>query len=362
MSSFFMPPTQFPVTMPPAGNITPYIPVTGAGANTGASSLGSLFTAPTASRTLGTLGRFGRVGGASLAPTLGLMGAGVIDRAFQGNAPAEQAAQGGAIGAGLGAGAALGAGGSIAGIGALPLAGIGAAGVAAGVGTHALLESIFGKQGSDVDPVKLGPVSQLFEMYERANEAGAVIPESVYEEAARTYRVLSSMGEQDEDGKPTDETKASALNAAKQVIAEAALNPQAQGGFGQPSAADLMALQQQAAEIFQPIIDDTRASGAAYAQAVNSLVPDLPAAFQPIAQLGIAREMAGANRLANAYQAQAQLLPVADRLTRYQQDIDNLAAQQFQQIIAAGMQGVGGGGFGGMGGQTDLGALLTQAG
>lgn len=138
---------------------------------------------------------------------------------------------------------------------------------------------------------------------------------------------------------------------------QALMDQQGMGGGSGPS---MLALQQQAQSVFEPLAQDIETNGQLYAQAMQGIRGSLPAEYASIADAQVARELSSSDKLADAYRAQAALTPVVQRLTQYQQDQNAFASQMFQQAqaqMAAAMSS--GQGFGQPAGATDINALLA---
>lgn len=290
----------------------------GAGATvTGEAGLG--IGARLASVPAGLRGAVATGGFRALAPiagygTLGMLGSSILDRTNIGgqNSNWEQGLQGAALGAGVGAGV-----GSV-----VPVVGTGLGALAGGAigGAAGILGNLFGGGGGESDAAPT-----LDDMFEAANTSPGARAQ-----AQRIYDTLVAMDD-------SDEGKAAALQSAQQIILQDAMTAQTV----QQDLATTLALQTQAADIFAPAAESVLNTAQTYADATNAILPNLPEGFRGIAERGIAREMNHAEKLANAYMAQAQILPLAERLTQYQSDMNQLAQQQFAAAF-------GGGGSSGM--------------
>jgi len=239
----------------------------------------------------------------------------------------EQGLQGAALGAG--AGAVLGPWGAAAG---------GAIGGAAGV-----LSNMFGG-GDDAKP--MDPLSAI---NAAVNEAGISLEgRAQITEMYSTYMALAERFPEGSDQRAAAE--AQALEGAAQMVLQVMQTEQQ----APADVSNTLALQAQAAQIFEPLAQNTAETGRLYAEAMASLRPSLPESYWGIADANVARELTSSQKLADAYRAQAAVTPIVDKLTRYQQDNDSYAAQMFSQQYA--QQAAGS--MGGAGGGADLQALL----
>lgn len=318
----------------------------GGGAGMGARLAGGLGTLGEGASGIGTLG-VGGTARALLSPysAAGLLGSAVIDRTNIGgqNSNLEQGLQGFALGAG--GGAAIGS--------VVPGLGTAIGALAGGLtgGTIAILGNMFGgHKKKEKDPMVDGE-----HILANAMTAGG-LDDATMAHILDTYEVNLKLAEQYEDKDQKKQAQAQALNTAGALVLQAMQNGGGLGLGGGPSPADLLALQAQSQQIFQPIAQDIRDNGQLYAQAMQDIIPQLPPSFRASAQMTAARELNSGNKLADAYMAQAAITPVMQKVTQYQQDYNSYAAQQFQQALAA--QQAGGAGGGG----TDVAAILQQMG
>lgn len=163
-------------------------------------------------------------------------------------------------------------------------------------------------------------VGMIFANAAESDEEREALAKQVYTQA--TQQVLMLAGQQD-------------------------LMAQAGGGAG-----NMLALQAQAQDIFDPLAQNIEQSGAMYANAMRGIRDQLPAEFQAITDANVARELSSSQKLANAYRAQAAVTPALNQLTQYQRDYNALAAQAMQQAQAAGLSGGGAA-------TTDIAAMLA---
>lgn len=256
--------------------------------------------------------------------TLGQLGSALIDKTNIGgqNSNWEQGLQGAAIGAGIGGGI-----GSV-----VPLVGTGLGAAAGGLigGAAGVVSNFFGgkeKQADNEDVLADTLKAALQTADLDAETAGQILD---------TYAVSVQFAENAEDDATRDGLIDQALQMAQQQIL-AAIQQRQSATAVTANPANLLALQQQAAQIFEPLAQDIESSAALYANAMQGARANLPPEFQAIADTQIARELTSANRLADAYRAQAAITPVVTRLTQYQQDQQALAAQLMQQAQAQAM-------------------------
>lgn len=271
----------------------------------------------------------------------GAVGSGLIDRLNPGgqNSNLEQGLQGAATGAGIGAGLGL-LGGPLAPLTSSAGAAIGGlAGGALGV-----LGNMFGGGGGDGEEAA-SPIDILG----TAIQSARLTPDQT-EEILSTYEVMTALAENAPEGAERDALMAQAYDTAGQMILQAMQQEEATAS-GQ---SNMLALQAQAQDIFQPLAQDIRASGEMYANAMRGLSADLPPEYRKIADYQVARELSSSQKLAAAYQAQAAVTPAINQLAQYQQDYNALAAQTWQQAMAQQAAGMGGGQQ-----ATDIAALLA---
>lgn len=151
------------------------------------------------------------------------------------------------------------------------------------------------------------------------------------------YSINMQMAATIEDKTQRAATEAQALQTAGQMALQA-LQSRDQAST---SASNTLALQSQAQSIFAPLANDITESSRLYADAMARIAPTLPDSYRGIADASVARELSSSQKLAAAYQAQAQVAPYIQQLTQYQQDQNSYAAQMFQQAMA--QQAAGGG-------------------
>lgn len=272
----------------------------------------------------GSLGRFGRAARGFGYPLLGEAASLGIDYLNPGgqNSNLEQGLQGAAVGAGIGAGV-----GSV-----VPLLGTGVGAVAGGAlgGAIGVLANTFGGGGGG-DGEEADPLDVIATAMRTAN----LSPEAT-ENILTQYETAIALADRAEDDKTKKQLKDAALEQTAQLIIATMQQEQLQADAQMDlSGPNLLAMQQQAQDIFQPLADDLRTNASLYAQAMSDIRGNLPKQYQPFADLQVANEMSGANKLAAAYQAQAALTPMVERLTQYQQDKNALANQLWQQQQSA---------------------------
>lgn len=275
-------------------------------------SLGGLFTGGSAAARpmLGGLG-FG---------IAGQVGSGLIDKLNPGgqNSNLEQTLQGAATGAGIGAGLGL-LGGPLA-----PLTS-GAGAVIGGVvgGGLGLLGNVLGLGGGGGEDDAPDPI----EILGNGIEAAGLTPAQT-EEILQTYEVMTALAESAPEGEERDALLKQAYDVAANMILTKMQEQETLASSG--GGVDMMALQQQAADIFAPLAQSTEDTGRMYAAALGG-IEGLPPEYAAIAQNTAARELSSSQKLANAYRAQAAVLPAINQLTQYQRDYQAMAAQMFQQ-------------------------------
>ncbi len=252
----------------------------------------------------------------------GTVGSSLVDKLNPGgqNSNLEQGLQGAATGAGIGAGLGL-AGGPFA-----PLTS--SAGAAIGGvlgGAIGVLGNMFGGGGDGESDAESDPVSILGNAINMAN-----IPPDITEQILTTYEVSMALAEAQEDDGLREQLQAQAFEQAGQMVL-AAIGQREQA---QSSASNMLGLQSQAADIFDPLARDIETSGMLYADAMRGIRDDLPESYRAIADATTARELSSSQKLAAAYKAQAAITPVVNQLAQYQQDYNSFAAQQFAQALA----------------------------
>lgn len=263
----------------------------------------------------------------------GSLGANAVDRlnVGGGDSVADQFATGAVFG-GL-------SGGAFGGVGALVGAPVG--------GALNVLGNAVGLWGNEKpDEPDANPVEIIATAMQTAN-----LDAQTTEDILTTYDTLMALAEQQPEGDARDAARQQAFDQTSAMVLSAMQQQQAQNDMASSMASpDLLALQAQASQIFQPLAEDIRGSAGLYAQAMAGIRDNLPPEYRAIADATVSRELSSADRLANAYQAQAALTPVVQRLTQYQQDQQAFANQLFQQQQAqmAAMQAGGGAG------QTDV--------
>lgn len=263
---------------------------------------------------LAKAGALTRAGGYGLAA--GTVGSSLIDATDIGgqNSNLEQGLQGFAQGAG--AGAAIGS--VVPGIGT----GLGALLGGAGGGTIAILANVFGGQEDERDDTPSGQ-----EILARAINTARIDP-AIADQIVTTYETQMALLEGLE-GEELEAAEAQILDATGQMVLQAIGQQPAQ----QFDSTNALALQAMAAQTFAPLADQINQSTALYADAMEGVIPNLPADYQGPARAMLANEQATGNKLAAAYMAQAQVIPTVNRLTQYQQDYNGLANQLFQQAL-----------------------------
>lgn len=259
----------------------------------------------------------------------------LIERAVPGEGgQAEKTLKGAAAGAGIGA-AVLG----------LPTFGIGAGpGALIGGGAGALLSFI----GGDSKKKSIPDAEQLKDAMAEAGidpQTGAFI--------LNRYMTTIKLAESDDE-------KAQAYAQAKQLIIDAIAPAGGQSPFGQAPQAwtpeQMMAMQAQSAELMRPFAAQAQGNAQAHAQLIGQLTQGMDPGVANLLRGGAAGEITASQRLVNAYQAQAQLAPIAamwEQQNQYRDQISNQLLQQaIGQIINPQTQAAG----------TDLASLLTQQG
>lgn len=285
----------------------------------------------------------GRVGGGAF---LGQLGSGLIDQMNPGgqNSNIEQGLQGAAVGAGIGGSIGSIVPGVGTAIGALAGGGIG--------GAVGVLSNMFGGGGGGDEAPEIETVL--------ANAiASAGLDELATERVLTTYETQMALAEQYEGDARVAAEDAAREAAGQQILmemqqAQSALASGLGGASGGPG--NTLALQQQAASIFQPLAQDIRTNASLYAQAMEGIMPNLPESYRGVAQAQMARELTSADKMANAYIAQAALTPVAQQLSQYQRDQQAFANQLWSQTLAQQAAGATGGG----GAATDISSLLAN--
>lgn len=130
-----------------------------------------------------------------------------------------------------------------------------------------------------------------------------------------------------------DEEKAQAYDEAKNLLINA-IAP-ADGSMGQAPQAwtpeQIMAMQAQSAELMRPVVAESQRNAQAHAQLIGQLTQGMDPGVANLLRGGAAGEITASQRLMNAYQAQAQLAPIAamwERQTQYRDQISNQLLQQ----------------------------------
>lgn len=155
----------------------------------------------------------------------------------------------------------------------------------------------------------------------------------------------------------SDEEKKAAYAQAKQLIIDA-VAPADGGGMGQAPQAwtpeQIMTMQAQSAELMRPFAAQASGNAQAHAQLIGQLTQGMDPGIANLLRGGAAGEITASQRLVNAYQAQAQLAPIAaqwEQQAQYRDQISNQLLQQaIGQIINPQTSAAG----------TDLSSLLTQ--
>jgi hypothetical protein len=183
----------------------------------------------------------------------------------------------------------------------------------------------------------------------------AALPEEMAAQIMDGYAINMQLAGTIEDKDQRAQAEAMALQQAGQMALDAlSTRDQAQAQAG-----DTLALQAQASDIFEPLAQDIETNSALYAQSMAGIRENLPESYRAISDATVARELTSADKMANAYRAQAAMTPVYNQMTRYQRDQDSFAAQMFAQQMAQQAAGVTGGGQQQAGGQ-DIAALLQS--
>lgn len=165
----------------------------------------------------------------------------------------------------------------------------------------------------------------------------AALPDEMSARIMDQYAIEMQMAQAIED----KDQRAQAEAAALQNAGLTALGALQQRDQASSAASNTLALQAQAADIFEPLATDIEQSGQLYAQQMAGLRDQLPESYRAISDATVARELSSSQKLANAYRAQAAITPAVNQLTQYQQDFNNYSAQLFSQALA--QQAAGGG-------------------
>lgn len=148
----------------------------------------------------------------------------------------------------------------------------------------------------------------------------------------------------------TGDEKAALQTVGQQIVTDMANAEQAQ-----EQQQKMLASQALTAQFFQPFTQQLLDSAQQRAKIGEQLAGQLPDGYRQIAQMQNAASLDNATRTANAYAAQAQILPAFEAMQQQQQMANQLAQQQTAQV----MQQVAGGNAAGGGG---LASLIQQLG
>lgn len=154
--------------------------------------------------------------------------------------------------------------------------------------------------------------------------------QATYDQSIRIAEALYPDSRTDRDA-----AKQQAFENAKTAIMQVAQATQAGASSAAPqmSAQDMLAQQAMAQSIFAPIANNMEQSGANYATAMQG-IKGLPPEYAALANQQAASNSAYTSQLANAYRAQAALVPAISRLTDYQSQVNSLGQQAMQQMYA----------------------------
>lgn len=150
------------------------------------------------------------------------------------------------------------------------------------------------------------------------------------------YRALYEL-EKDALGEET--ARANLMQRLNGSVANIELSAQ-QAAAEQQAQARMLASQALAGQFFAPFANDMIQSAQMRHQAIQNLLPSLPANYRGVAQANSAASLDNAIGMARAYQAQSQMMPALAAFQDQQQQINSVAAQLMQQ----GMQNAIGGG------------------
>lgn len=288
---------------------------------------------PAAAATPGALSRFSNLmpkGGWGKAGLI--MGAGVAGNVL-GNAAGGQESGLGRFLSGAGTGAGIGA---VVG-NAIPIPGVGA--LTGAIGGGIIGGGISLLSGGDKEPDFESRLDELLK--------GTGIPDEQADELKATYELLV------EAGGGGDEAKTQALT----TIVNSVMQNQAAQEQAKAAQYEMLSRQAMTAEFFRPLTQQLIESAQTRAAIGERVAADLPPAYRAVAQQQNAAALDNATRTANAYAAQAQLLPTLANL-EYQKGLaDQIAQQQAAQV----MQQMGIGGGGSAGSLADLTAQLAAA-
>lgn len=170
------------------------------------------------------------------------------------------------------------------------------------------------------------------------------LPDATRQQLTDSFNVEYQLAESD------DERKAAIANLKASLIGAVRGGGVGATSYTPMSPSDIFATQQMAGRVFEPLAKSLEAQGTTDAAIINGLATALPTpALQAAARINAQHQLSGNMNLANAYRAQAQLLPSSYALQAEQ----SRQAQMAQQYAAQQMSGGGSGG-------TDFAALLAQ--
>lgn len=277
----------------------------------------------------GKLGGFGRVVGpvaASAASNFAANQMGTGD-----TNPLQEAGRGFTRGAGWGPAAAAG------------VAAFGGPAAVAGVPMVLAASAVTGLIGAGLDLLDAGswfgggdksgeenPEKLLAEAIEAAGLDPATT-EDIYDQ----YQVAMMLADAEPDETQREEDKKAIFQQASQMVLMKMQEKEMMGGAGAGGGnANMLALQSQAQDIFAPLASDIEQSSVAYGNAMKGIREYLPEQFRAINDATVARELTSADRLANAYRAQASVVPAMNQLTQYQRDYQAMANTMFQRATS----------------------------
>lgn len=235
----------------------------------------------------------------------------VIEAAVPGEGgQVEKSLKGVATGAGIGA--AVGA--PFAGVGALP-------GALVGGGAGLLMSFLGGGK-------KKGAIPDAEHLKDAMAEAGIDPQTGAF--ILNRYMTTLKLAESDDE-------KKQAYAEAKQLIIDAIAPTGGQSPFGQAPQAwtpeQMMAMQAQSAELMRPLAAQAQGNAQAHAQLIGQLTQGMDPGVANLLRSGAAGEITASQRLVNAYQAQAQLAPIAAMWEQQNQYRDQISNQLLQQAI-----------------------------
>ena len=150
----------------------------------------------------------------------------------------------------------------------------------------------------------------------------------------------------------TDEERAAILQQAGGAIQQSAMQQKA----AQDQLAHSLALQAQAAQIFQPFAEANQRTASMAADVYGSMKQNLSPGLDAVADMFALNAQQQADAMTQGLYTTALAKPRIDALVSQQQQIDSIAAQIVQQAAATAASG------GGAGGGVDIEALLASVG